>query len=465
MLLLCLAWSCKIPAVANRPENKTVPDTYGTRQNDPANVASQDWRNYFADENLTALIDTALVNNQELNILLQEIDIQRNDIRARKGEYLPFVRMGAGAGVEKPGRYTRFGALEEAVEIRPGQEFPTPLADFGLGFQASWEIDIWKKLRNAKKSAVLRYLASVEGKNFMATGLIAEIAESYYELMALDNLLGIIDQNIGIQSNVLKVVEQQKQAAKLTQLAVNRFEAQLLRTQNLQFTIRQRITETENRINFLTGRMPQPIVRNSDNLLRLPLDSFPAGIPTQLLLNRPDIRQAELQLMASRLDVQVARANFLPSLGIRASLGLQSFDPTYLLNPKSVFFNLAGDLMAPLINRNAIQAAYNTASAQQRQAVYRYEQSILNGYVDVLNQLAKVDNFNKSYAMKNNEVAILNESTRIANTLFNAARADYGEVLLTQREALESRMEAIEIRMRQLDAKVNIYRALGGGWR
>ncbi|HLP96525.1 MAG TPA: efflux transporter outer membrane subunit [Saprospiraceae bacterium] len=465
MLLLLLIGSCKVPQVVLKQENKTVPSAYSGQQENAQNVADLNWRTYFADSNLVALIDTALQNNQELNIVLQEIEILKNEVRARKGEYQPFVNMGAGIASEKPGRYTRFGALEEQLEVKPGKAFPEPLQDFALGLSASWEVDIWKKLRNAKKAAMMRYLAGTEGKNFMVTNLIAEIADSYYELLAMDNLLKIIDQNIDIQSNALKVVRQQKDAARVTQLAVNRFEAQLLNTQNLRFAIRQHITETENKINFLTGRMPRPVVRSSDRYLDMPIDSFPAGVPAQLLLNRPDIRQAELQLAASKLDVQVARANFLPSLGIRADLGFQAFNPVYLVNPHSILFNLAGDLMAPLVNKNALYAAYNTATAQQIQAVYKYEQSILNAYTDVLNQLSKVQNFNQSYAIKNREVEILNQSTQIANTLFNSARADYAEVLLTQREALEARMDVVEIKMKQLDAKVNIYRALGGGWK
>ncbi|MCC6836812.1 MAG: TolC family protein, partial [Cytophagales bacterium] len=160
-----------------------------------------------------------------------------------------------------------------------------------------------------------------------------------------------------------------------------------------------------------------------------------------------------------------ARANFYPSLGIHAGIGFQAFNPVYLISPESMMYNLAGDLMAPLINRNAIKAAYNTANAQQVQAVYNYEQTILNAYLDVLNQLSKINNYNQSFETKNKEVEILVRSIGIANNLFNSARADYAEVLLTQREALESKMELVEIKMKQLNAKVNVYRALGGGWR
>ncbi len=462
-LIIAGFWGCKTPQDSIKTENRSVPLSY-RNSTDTANIASLKWKVYFSDPNLVALIDTALQNNQELNITMQEIEISKNEIRIRKGEYMPFLGLRAGAGVDKTARYTRNGAVEHNLEIKPGTEFPEPLPDLMFGASATWEVDIWKKLRNAKKSAVSRYLASVEGRNFMATNLIAEIADSYYELMALDNLLEIIDKNIETQSNALKVVKQQKEAAKLTQLAVNRFEAQLLNTQNLRFEVKQKITEAENRINFLRGGYSKAIPRSSGDFNQLVINTMQEGIPSQLLSNRPDIRQAEFKLAAAKLDVKVARANFYPSLGISANVGFQAFNPAFLVNPKSLLYNLAGDLMAPLINRNAIQAAYSTSKAQQIQTVYTYEQTILKAYVDVLNQLAKLDNYSESYKTKAKQVDILMQSIGIANNLFNSARADYAEVLLTQREALESKMELVEIKLKQMNAKVNIYRALGGGW-
>jgi NodT family efflux transporter outer membrane factor (OMF) lipoprotein len=333
-----------------------------------------------------------------------------------------------------------------------------------FGLHASWELDVWKKLRNARKSAVARYLATVEGQNFMVTNLISEIAGSYYELLALDNLLGIVAKNIEIQGNALNAVVQEKASARVSQLAVNRFEAQLLNTTNLQYDIRQQITVTENRINFLTGRFPQPVARNPDQLDAVNTDSVFAGIPSKLLANRPDVRQAEMELAAAKLDVQVARANFYPSLRITAGAGFQAFNPNFLVRPESVLYSLAGDLMAPLVNRNAIKATYNSANAKQLQAVFNYERSILNAYTDVMNQLSQIRNTRLSYDTKAREVEILTESIGISNSLYRSARADYMEVLLTQREALDSKMELIEIKLKQVQAKVHIYEALGGGW-
>lgn len=464
-LLLFLSWGCSSLKTNLKQEDKNLPSQFGKFSNNgQSNFAKANWRSYFSDSFLVALIDTALQNNQELNIVQQEIIIHKNEIRARKGEYLPFVNFGSNSSIEKTGSFTRLGAVEKQLEIAPGKSFPDPLKDYMLGINVNWELDIWKKLRNAKKAATLRYLASVQGKNFMVTQLIAEISEAYFELMALDNMLVIIEKNIGIQTNALKVVKQQKESAKVTQLAVNRFEAQLLNTQNLQYAIKQKITENESKINLLCGSFQQPIPRNAEQFFGLGIDTSWTGLPSDLLSNRPDVMQAEYNLAASKLDVKVAKANFYPSLGLRAGIGFQAFNPSYLVQPESMLYNLTGDLMAPLINRNAIKAAYANANAKQIQSVYAYQQTLVTAYLEAVNQLSKANNYEQSYLTKNKEVEILMQSIHIADNLFYSARADYTEVLLTQREALASKMELIEIKLNQLQAKVNLYRSLGGGW-
>tara|TARA_A100000171_G_C2139197_1_gene153209 strand:+ start:6700 stop:8133 length:1434 start_codon:yes stop_codon:yes gene_type:complete len=456
--------ACTAPELAQKVANTDVPDRYYSDQ-DTTNTANMKWREYFTDPYLASLIDTALSNNQELNITLQEIEIARNEVSAKKGEYLPSVNLRAGTGVDKVGRYTRNGALEANTDIEPGREFPEPLGDFMVGAYATWEVDVWRKLRNSKKAALTRYLSSVDGKNFMVTNLIAEIANSYYELLALDNQLDIVKQNIVIQSDALKIVKLQKEAARVTELAVRKFEAEVYHTRSLQFDIQQRIIETENRINFLVGRYPQSVERDSKTLNDLIPEQIHSGIPSQLLANRPDIRQAELELEASKLDVQVARARFYPSVGISAGVGLQAFNPSFLLKaPESLLYSLAGDLMAPLINKNEIKATYNNANAKQIQAVFNYEKTILGAFVEVANQLSNIENLNQSYDLKAKEVDALSQSINISNDLFKSARADYMEVLMTQRDALESKFELVETKMQQMNAMVNIYKALGGGW-
>lgn len=464
-LLTALSLSSCVPALKVREARKVTPATYAgaTDTTDAANIK---WRALFTDPNLRTLIDSALASNQELNIMLQEIAVAQAEVRARKGEYLPFVDFGAAAETEKVGEFTRNGAVEHDLEIKEGTKFPEALPNFILGARASWELDIWKKLRNAKKAAMMRYLGTIEGKNFMVTHLVAEIANCYYELMALDNQLEILQSNIAIQQDALEIVRLEKQAAKVTELAVRRFEAEVLKNRSNQYDIQQRIVETENRINFLVGRYPQPVTRSSAAFSSLVPDSIYSGVPAQLLSYRPDIRQAELELGAAKLDVKAAKANFYPSVRLTAGIGLNAFDASLLTEtPASLIYSVAGDLVAPLVNRNAIKATYIGANARQLQAMYGYEQTVLNACVEVVNQLSNIQNLRRSYDLRQQQVDALSSSINLSTNLFRSARADYMEVLLTQRDALESKFDLVETQKQRMNAMVNVYQALGGGWR
>ncbi|MFH7017614.1 TolC family protein [Flavobacterium sp. FlaQc-47] len=468
---ICLTVAgCKAPAPEAAPTTSTpVPESFGAtaQTQDSNNTSALQWKDYFKDQNLVDLIDVALKNNQELNITLQEIEIAKNDIRVRKGLLLPTLGVRAGAGVEKVGRYTSQGAGDATTEIKPGVETPDPLGDFTISAYANWEVDIWKKLRNSKKAALNRYLATVEGKNFVITNLIAEVADSYYELLALDTQLDIVKQTITLQSNALEIVKIQKQASRATELGVKKFEAEVLTSKSLEFGILQQIKEAENKINFLLARYPQEIKRTtSTNFLSLLPAAVSSGIPSQLLANRPDVKQAELELVASKLDVKVARAEFYPSLDISAAVGVNAFKPSYLFTfPESILYSLAGDLAAPLINRNAIKAEFASANAKQLQALYNYDRTVLNAYLEVSNQLSKIENLQKGYDLKSQQVDALNTSIDVSNDLFKSARVDYFEVLMTQRDALEAKLELVDTKKEQLNAAVHVYRDLGGGWK
>ena len=261
------------------------------------------------------------------------------------------------------------------------------------------------------------------------------------------------------------MVKLQKEAARATQLAVRRFEAEVFKNQSNQFRIQQQIVETENKINFLIGHYPKKIPRDSENFISKKIDTIFTGIPSQLLANRPDIRQAEYELQASKLNVAIAKANFYPSIGIKAGVGLEAFQPKFLTHtPESLLYTLVGDVVGPLINRNAIKATYKNANAKQLQAVFEYEKSILNGFMEVSNELSNISNLKKSYDLKEQQVNALKESINLSLQLFRSARVEYTEVLFVQREALDSKLEIVETKRDQLLANVKLYQTLGGGW-
>ncbi len=464
-VVLVILHSCGIPKVTTKENEVALPENYVASSQDTLSTAQLKWKDFFDDENLNILIDETLKNNKELNILLQKVTMSQNEIQARKGEYLPGINFGAGADIDKVGEFTRNGAVEKNLAIKDGKEFPEPLSNYQLGLYSTWELDIWKKLRNAKKVAYMEYMASQEGRNLLVTNLVAEVANSYYELIALDSQLSNLEQNIEIQKNALEIVKLLKESARTTSLAVKRFEAEVQKNQSEIYNLKQEIVETENKINFLVGRLPQPVIRSSSTFTEMQPKIVNAGLPSQLLENRPDVRKAQLELDAAKLNIKVAKANFYPSLGLKAGVGFEAFKPDFLLeSPASLLYNIAGELSAPLVNRNAIKAQYKNASAKQIQAAFEYEQTLLNAYIEVVNQLSKIDNLEKNFDLKNKQVASLDESVEISNLLFQSARADYMEVLLTQRDVLEAKMALIETRKDQMVAMVNLYRALGGGW-
>lgn len=468
VMIASAAASCvpALPGGAVREPNIPVPESYGGAAAAADTVGASngvslvDWHAFFSDANLVALIDQALENNQELEIAVQEILIANNEVLARRGDILPTVGVEVGAGIEHVGEHTSQGRSDRLTGL------PANLQSYSVGLYASWEVDVWRRLRNLRDASMQRYLASVEGRNFLVTRVVAEIASLYYELMALDRQLEVVRTAIELQQQSVQVVELQFQSARATAVAVARFEAELRRYEAQEFEIRQRIVETENRINFLVGRYPQPIARQSASFLDLQPPNVHVGMPGELLENRPDVRQAALELAATRFDVRAARARFYPSLSLAAGVGYESVDVRRLFTtPSSLLAGILGSVAAPLINRRAITAAYYTANAEQQRAVLVYERSVLAGYVEVVNRMNLIDNRTRALELRLEQVQRLNESIELSQQLFNAARADYLEVLTARRDALEAQLQLIETKQQQLGAAVGLYQALGGGWR
>jgi outer membrane protein, multidrug efflux system len=454
--------SCAIPPLRQAAPGPDLPESFNGATSSE-NSAQLGIDEFFNNPTLSRLIDQALFGNRELKILDEEVQIARNDILARQGAYLPFVTVGASVGLDRPSLFTPLGAAEKQLEYFPGQHFPDPLPNYLGGLNLFWQLDIWRELRNARDAAAQRYLAASERRNYFVSRLVAEIAENYYELMALDKRLETLDQTIALQEGSYKSAKAKMDQGRGTALAVQRFQAEVRKNQSEKLIVRQEIVQVENRINFLVNRFPQPVERMSAGFLDLNLHALSVGVPAQLLENRFDIRQAERELEAAGLDVKVARAHFFPRLDIDASVGYQAFNPKYLFVPEALIYNVAGNLAAPLINKKAIQAEYLSANAKQLESIYNYQRVILNAFTEVINRVSKVENYSKSIAIKKQQLESLEAAVASANDLFQNARAEYVEVLLAQRDLLEARTVLIETKKQQLSAIVNAYQALGGG--
>ncbi|MEW4567983.1 TolC family protein [Tautonia sp. JC769] len=463
ILLLALP-ACGIPPRREAEPPPPLPESF-VGVTTPSNSSELGTAEFYRDPTLLSLIDQAMTNNRELKILNEEVQLASTEILARSGAYLPFLTAGPTAGLERFSDRTLEGA---AIDVDPfvfGPEkfFKNPHAYYFVGTNFTWQLDIYRQLRNARDAAAQRYVAAIERRNSFRIGLVAEIAENYYRLMAFDKRLENLNQINAFLEQSLKVAEARKEAARDTELAVLRFEAELRRNQSEQLVLAQDIIETENRINVLTYRFPQPVGRDSSNFFDLYINAVDVGVPSQLLQNRPDVRQAERQLVAAGLDVQVAQAEFYPQLILNAGVGWESFNMAGLFSPTAVAGNLMAGFVGPLVNRRAIKAEYLANNARQLQAIYDYQRAILEAFTEVVNRLTEVQNYSQSVEIRKQQLTALESAVDVANQLFQFARTEYLDVLTAQRDLRDARTALIDTKELQLTAIIRAYQALGGG--
>ena len=455
--LLCMG-ACKTPQATTLPKD-TLKESLASMSRDSSVTISPAWRDFFQDSVLRSLIDTALQNNHDLKITLQELAIAKSAITAKQGALLPSISANVGAGISKVGRYTAEGAGNVGTELTPGRKIPTVIPDLAPTLQMDWTIDLWGKLNSDKKSAVERYLASEAGQRAIKSQLVADVAENYYALLALDYKLLVMQQYIALQKNAVRIARIQKEADADTQLAVEKFEAELAKAQADEYVLRQSIIETENNLNLLLGRLPQPIARAKSDFLQLPMPATAHALSTQLLLQRPDVVQAEHALEAAKWDVETARKEFLPSFNLSAAVGLNAFNPKYLVKlPESLVFSALGGLTAPLINKKAIQANFSQADALQIEALYNYDKALMTAYIETCTLQSKIANLKQLRQFKQKQDEALMRAVSAAQKLYLNNRATYLEVIDSERGQLDCKMELIDTKLQQLSTLIDMYR-------
>lgn len=467
--LIVFVSSCKSLKTQTNDLTVALPKSFSDNQ-DTSNLANIKWKDYFSDPDLISLIEIGLKNNLDLLSTNQRIEMARANVKFAKGSFFPSLNVYGSIGQRRFGKYTMDGVGNYDTKFSPNitkdEIIPEHLPDYYLGFQSNWEIDVWGKIRNRKKASVSRFLASIEGRNYVITNLISEIASTYYELLSLDNQLEIVKQTITLQDSALSIVKLQKQVGDVNELAVKQFQAQLFNIRGIGVELEQAIIETESKLNFLLGRFPQPIQRNKEQFNKEINNQVKYGLPIHLISNRPDVRKAEYELIASKADLKAAKAAFFPSINVISTYGFQSFNPAFLfLNPQSIAYNLLGGLTAPIFNQNAIKANYKNASASQKEALYHYSKTVINSFVEVNNQIANVNNLQRLYVIKNSETQANTKAVEASNELFLKGRASYLEVILTQRNALQAKIDLVITKQKQYNCFINVYKALGGGWR
>lgn len=434
--------------------------------NDPSPVPLLNWKDVFTDNELRTLIHTALSNNYDLKSGVQRVIVAGANMKFARASMLPSLTAGLSAGVDRFGKYTMNGVGNYDTNLSPNvsrnQMIPSPTQDYLVGFRSSWELDIWGKLSKRKEAAYSRYLASQMGQQWLETQIVAQVANMYFELIALDKRSEILKRNIALQKKGVEIVEAQMAGGRATALAVSQFKAQMMATKGSEFEIRQAIAQTENELNSLLGRYPSKIARDTSSITKVLPDKIYGGIPSQVILRRPDVQEAELNLRAAKADVQAARKALLPSLTLDGYTGFNAFKLPLLFSPGSLASGVLGSLTAPIFNRGALKNGNRVASAAQLGAFYNYQKSILQGYQEVVTQLSAIDNYKSAYLLKTSEVKELKTALSTANDLYLAGYASYLEVIVAQGSMLNAEIEQVGLKRNSYTALINLYRALGG---
>jgi NodT family efflux transporter outer membrane factor (OMF) lipoprotein len=462
--LFVLLIGCSTPSTLVELKNTitTPPNFFDVEANTKQD--SLQWDVIINDPILKALIDTAIQNNKSLQMAYQKIELARNQRQLTKGNLLPQLNVTTSGAVRKFGLYTMDGAGNIATEMTPGKMVPIDLPDMYVGLQSTWEVDIRGRLKNLDKAALSKFFASQEGYKFVVSSLAADVALSYYELLALDNELIVTRENAKKENEVLAFVKAQKEVGKVNELAVQQFTAQYYNLSILEKEILQNIRKEENRLNFLLGRYPTAIERNRSSLYAQN-QLLSKGIPSSVLENRPDIKAASLQITASKFDLNAAKAAFYPSFTLNLGYGLQAFNANYFFrSPESIAYNTIGSLVAPLVNRAAIKSQFNTAKTNQIEAMLNYQQTILDAYVDVVNDFTEIDHLEEIKQLTSLKSSSFEKAVESSFELYKAARVPYYDVLLSQQNALQTNIELILLHKRSKHSLVRLFKNLGGRW-
>ena len=460
-----VAWcSCQAPKRVADTQMRPMPSSIASGISSDTDGTTLRRRTFNPSSHLNDLIDSVLANNYDLKVAEERIRLAAAFARQAGAPLLPQVNGVLMPSMRRFGLYTMDGAGNIVTDMEPGKLVPINLPDFLIGTQASWEADLWGKLRNRKKAALSRFRASGEARQLLTTALVAETAAAYYELLAYDQELRLLDETIRLQKVALEMVRIQKQTAVTNELAVQQFEVQLLDQTSLRLEVQQRITDTETRLNHLAGRYAQAIPRDSAFFGEGALPGWQTGIPTRLLLDRPDVRQARLELEASDAEVEAARAAFLPSLVFTGGVGLQGYRMGLLFRlPESIAYSLIAGLSAPLVNRNMIRGEYEKNLAGRQESLWNYRKSLTGAFLEVQAEMKRIENLQKVYETKKREADIITRSVTVSDELFRYGRANYVEVLLARQNALRVNIELIERRRDQFLSSIRLYRMLGGG--
>ena len=426
---------------------------------DTANIADIPWKDFFEEKDLVQLIGSALQKNNDLQIAEKNIAIANLQYKQAKWGNVPQINAFVNASSNRLSDNSLNG---KSTSSFLGQKH---LDDYSAGLNLSWEADIWGKIRNQKKSARAAYLQTAEVKKALQTAVVANVSNGFYDLLMLDAQLEIARKTLVLNDSTLFVVNLQYDAGQVNLLGKQQTEAQRLVAAQLIPQIEQNIQIQENALSVLSGDFPKAQERQSLLNNIAVKENLSAGVPSQLLGKRPDVKSAELALRRANARVGITKASLYPALTITASGGANSFELNNWFNiPASLFGSVAGGLTAPLLNSKRLRTQYEVAKAEREQSVLAFKQTVLVAVGEVSDALVKIDKQQQRYAIASERVGTLKNSIKNANLLFKNGMANYLEVIVAQSYLLQGELELAAIKKERFAANVELYRALGGGW-
>ncbi|HEX8038785.1 MAG TPA: efflux transporter outer membrane subunit [Chryseosolibacter sp.] len=453
-LMLLVLQSCFVAGKYTRPEVvRTKYFRTDSLSEDSVSLGEVSWRELFQDPVLVSYIDSGLENNIDIRIALQQITAAHAYYLQGKAGSLPALNAAGRISYQELSRNSQFGSF-----------FRGAITQYEISGGLSWEADIWGKIRSNKRALEASYLQSVAAHQAVKTELIANIASLYFQLLALDEQQRITGQTIRTREISLETTRSLKEAGTVSEVAVKQTEAQLHTARALLVDIKANIRILENTFSILLGEEPHPIARGRLEEQEISRELH-TGVPVQLLRNRPDVMAAEFGLVQAFELTNIARANFYPSLTVSASGGLQSLELDRLFSVNSLFASVIGGIAQPVFNGRRIRTQYEVALSQKEQAYLRFRRAILNSMKEVSDALYSFEAADETIEIKSREFAAYDSAAVYSEELLNNGFANYLEVLTARQNALNSQLGVINARLDRLDAVVELYRALGGGWR
>lgn len=428
------------------------------------------WKNYFKDEKLVKLVEAGIENNFDVRQAYKRIEMYRLQFKQSNMEFLPSLNATL-ANTNYQYRSENFYSNPSSNWYdHNGQTPPATLYNYTnqnlSGINFSWEIDIWGKIRSQRAEHLFNYLASVEGKKALQTQLVADIASGYYNLLLLYAQLQVAESNFALSERTLRMVELQYASGNTTALAKQQTKSQMLATKALIPALKQEISEQENKLQFLTGSLPDEMNIQEDNFEQN-FNSIERSyeVPLDIVRYRTDIRQAEYELWAANANVGVTQTRQYPSLVIDLGIGVNSMLPVNWFNiPGSLFGSLIGNLTQPLFNKKRNKTAFEQAKLEREIKEIEVQKKVYGAIMEISNILTIMNALDEQIEIAEEQVATSELTISQSNLLFNSGYATYLEVITAQRVALESELKLNSLKEKRLQMKIQMYRALGGGW-